>query len=285
MILGYSLGLLATITLIAGGCSNIQRFDLPRDHENIPSVRTIVQRVKCELATVAAEDYEYKRYIDDGDYVIAIELNIEVANDGSLTPALTYTNGAFSFNAAGKFEISRDQQFTEQLFFSISDIRDTMKADRIASERLGRKVNSFECPAPDTNLAGDLGIVDSVHMAFLSDGLNTQAKLSGAKGAFGGYINFVVTKNLNAVGPTYTLTRLKGPGSLLTLSEVNTDKLTFAFAQRSATGDLPPGPARLRVATKPLIDGDAKNRAIGLLSSIQTSQIASQLAGIRVNTR
>lgn len=279
--------LLATLlALNYGGCSNIGRLDVPRDRENIPSVRTIIQRVKCEIAFIAREDYEFKSYVDDGDWVIAIQLDLEVNDDGSLAPAFTYTNGIFSFNAGARLDVSRDQQFTEQLFFAISDIRDTMKADKEASRKLGPKIDSFACPTPDTNLAGDLGIVDSVHMAFLSDGLNTNTKLAGAKGAFGGNVNFIVVKNINAVGPTYTLTHFRGPGSLAGVSETNTDRLTFAFAQRSATGDVPK-PSR---KTKSLVANsagatNAQAQALNVLSSIQTSQIANQLSGIRANIR
>lgn len=104
-------------------------------------------------------------------------------------------------------------------------------------------------------------------MAFTSEGLNLQSKLSGTSGAFGGYVNFVITKNLNSVGPTWTLTHFKGPGSLAGVAEVNTDKLTFAFAERSATG----GIARAAQTS----------RAISLLSYILTNQISTQLGTIK----
>ncbi|MGY4617625.1 hypothetical protein ACVWZ4_002852 [Bradyrhizobium sp. USDA 4472] len=183
------------------------------------------------------------------------------------SPDITYTNGLFSFNAGAKLEAQREQNFTEQLIWSIKDIRTEMMLAQEASRKLGTEVDSFRCPIADTNLAGELGLVKSAEMAFTSEGLNLNTKLSGSSGAFGGYVSFVISKNLNAVGPTWTLTHFKGPGSLAGIAEVNTDKLTFAFAERSATESL----ARAAQTT----------RAVSLLNYILTNQISTQLGTLR----
>jgi hypothetical protein len=164
-------------------------------------------------------------------------------------------------------DAQREQNFTEQLIFSIKDIRTEMLLAAEASQKLHRPVDSFDCPVVDTNLAGELGMVQSAEMAFTSGGLNLQTKLSGASGAFGGYVNFIITKNLNSVGPTWTLTHFKGPGSLAGVSEMNTDKLTFAFAERSATGAIP------RAAQTA--------RAEALLGYILTNQISTQIGSLK----
>ncbi|WP_141713314.1 hypothetical protein [Bradyrhizobium elkanii] len=75
-----------------------------------------------------------------------------------------------------------------------------------------------------------------------------QYQTLGLKRAFGGYVNFVITKNLNAVGPTWTLTHSKARAAFLDCPEVNTDKLTFAFAERSAE----PLPARRKLRERSL---------------------------------
>jgi hypothetical protein len=81
--------------------------------------------------------------------------------------------------------------------------------------------------ATDKNLAGELGLTRTVELAFTSQHVDWGKKLSDG-GVFGGYVNFVVTK----AGPTWTLTSFTGPGSNLgSFSEVNTDKLSFAFAR------------------------------------------------------
>jgi hypothetical protein len=262
----------AILALLIGtlltSCSNIDRFDVPKNPvTGTPTLRSIVARIKCELAEMAADDYKYKAFMDAGDFVVAIQLSLTVNDDGSLAPSFTYTNGLFSFNAGAKLGAQREQNFTEQLIWSIKDIRTEMILAQEASRKLGREVDSFHCPNVDTNLAGEIGLVKSAEMAFTSEGLNLNTKLSGSSGAFGGYVNFVITKNLNAVGPTWTLTHFKGPGGLLGLSEVNTDKLTFAFAERSATGTI----ARAAQTV----------RALSLLNSILTNQISTQLGTLR----
>lgn len=262
----------AILALLIGAfltsCSNIDRFDVPKNPiTGTPTLRSIVARIKCELAEMAADDYKYKAFMDAGDFVVAIQLSLTVNDDGSLAPSFAYTNGLFSFNAGAKLEAQREQNFTEQLIWSIKDIRTEMILAQEASRKLGKEVDSFRCPNADTNLAGEIGLVKSAEMAFTSEGLNLNTKLSGSSGAFGGYVSFVITKNLNAVGPTWTLTHFKGPGGLLGLSEVNTDKLTFAFAERSATG------AIARAAQTA--------RAVSLLNYIITNQISTQLGTLR----
>jgi hypothetical protein len=73
-------------------------------------------------------------------------------------------------------------------------------------------------------------------MAALTQNLDqASAKAPAGKGVFGGSIQFLVTKNLSA-GPTWTLVHFKGPGPLASVSEVNTDKITLAFAQGPNAG-------------------------------------------------
>jgi hypothetical protein len=66
--------------------------------------------------------------------------------------------------------------------------------------------------------------------------INRPCSASTAIEAFGGVITFLVTKNISGFGPTWTTTRWKGPGGLIGLSKVNTDKLTLAFAQGPNAG-------------------------------------------------
>jgi hypothetical protein len=249
---------------LVGGCSNIDQFDLPKNASTGgPTPKSIVTRLKCELAVLAADNYRFKDFIDSNHFVVGVQLDLTVTDDGTLAPSFTYTNGIFSFNVGAKYDISRAQNFTERLFLSIDDIR---------AQTGGRAPNDpnfpgpLDCPRVDTLLAGDLGIVRSVEMAlFTPDLALISTKLSGTAGAFGGSVNFMVTKNLNSVGPTYTLTHFKGPGSLAGISELNNDKLTFAFAARSATGNSPPT-AKADSFLNTLIQGQIANQ-IGSLKS------------------
>jgi len=156
-----------------------------------------------------------------GQYEVAAQLDLTVNDTGGLAPSVSFINGPFTFDIGAKLEQSREQNFSQKLYYSLLDLREEVDADTSITN-CARNI--------DTNLAGDLGIRQVVDMALNSNYLNVKAKAS-ENGAFGGYVTFVVTKNLNGVGPTWMLTHFKGPGGLGSLSEVNTDKLTFAFAE------------------------------------------------------
>ncbi|EHR06321.1 hypothetical protein Bra471DRAFT_07174 [Bradyrhizobium sp. WSM471] len=225
---------------LLGGCSNIDRFDIPTDpNTGSPTPASIITRFKCELAAIAADDYRFKAFMDANDFVVGVQLDLSVTDDGSLAPSFTYTNGLFSFNAGAKLELSRAQTFTERVFLSVADIR--IQSDGKLPNDPKHPRPTLDCPKFNTLLAGDLGVRQTVEMAMVTPDLAlTSSKLTGSTGAFGGSVNFIVTKNLNGVGPTWTLTHFKGPGSLAGVSEVNNDKITFAFAARKATDGIPP---------------------------------------------
>jgi hypothetical protein len=51
------------------------------------------------------------------------------------------------------------------------------------------------------------------------------------KNAFGTQIEFVLLKNLNSVGPTFTLQTFKGPGKLFSTQRTDTHSVTIGFAR------------------------------------------------------
>jgi hypothetical protein len=129
-----------------------------------------------------------------------------------------------------------------------------------------------DCPPPDTNLSGTLGISDFVAMAAQSEGLDTSNKV------FGGTIQFLVTKNVNSVGPTWTLVHFKGPGGLLNFSQVNTDKITPAFAQGPHVGTPLVRPKAFNINKSVVIVRRPVNtKAYFLLQQMLTGSINSQL--------
>ncbi|WP_439407951.1 hypothetical protein ACNJX9_04525 [Bradyrhizobium sp. DASA03076] len=282
----------AALPIILPGCAGIvPSYDIPRDpHSGAPTVSSIVRRVTCELANLIAPGAPHEFELLTGQYDVAVQLDLTVNDTGGLAPSASYLNGPFTFSAGAKLEQSREQFFSEKLFFSLLDLRDEVEDNEI--EYREGKVNSkiTDCASyADTNLAGDLGIRQAVDLALGSNYLKTTAKASD-QGAFGGYINFIVTKNVNAVGPTWTLTHFTGPGGLGSLSEVNTDKLTFAFAvpdvpltaeQLSARER-----ARKRARLAPRTAESRPRRAINgraeqLIQQLQVNQISNRLNTIR----
>jgi hypothetical protein len=243
----------------------VPRFDVPTDSAGQPTVYTIIQRIQCELRDMVRDDTPdnpasfHRLFLLNGDYDVEIALSLEVNDTGGLTPNFAYNSlipgGTFLFNANGALSESRDHNFTENILLSLRQIFVDWKTN----------ANPHDCPMPDTNLAGTLGIKDFVAMAALSQSLDSSKKLADG-GVFGGSIQFVVTKNISAIGPTWTLVHFTGPGPFGSLSEVNTDKITLAFAQ---------GP---NVGKRMLVTGRSFNpSAYAFLQQLLTSGITSQL--------
>jgi hypothetical protein len=197
--------------------------------------------------------------LDDVD--VAVQLNLTVNDTGGVSPSLTFINAPlFSFGLGGTVSQSREQNFTEKFYYSLRDLK--KEADYVKTQN----ADLATCWRTDTNLAGELGIRRTVELAFTSQHVNWSQKLSD-DGVFGGYVNFVVTKNVNG-GPTWTLTNFTGPGSnLLSFSEINTDKLTFAFARGDKAG------------TPFSITG--RQKADRLIEQITLNQLSTQLSGVR----
>jgi hypothetical protein len=118
------------------------------------------------------------------------------------------------------------------------------------------------------------GMKDFVAMAALTENLDTKQTLSG-KGVFGGSIQFLVTKSLTSLGPTWSLVNFKGPGGV-TASQINTDSLTLAFAQGPNVG-------------KPMIVGrivepnPPNKNAYWFLQQLLNSSIISQIITLQTS--
>ena len=177
----------------------------------------------------------HRKFLLNGDYDIEVALSLTVSNSGGLAPNLAYINplskvASFMFGGSATLSGAREHNFSENIQPSARNIYSEWK--------LG--TNAHDCPVADTNLAGTLGLKDFVAMAALTPNLDTKQTLSG-KGVFGGSDQFLVTKAINTLGPTWTLVQFQGPGPLASLSHVNTDKITVAFAQGPNAGKpIPP---------------------------------------------
>ena len=219
--------------VLCGGCAFPLNYDVPRDNYNQPTVKTIVQRIQCEIRDMVRDDRPndpasfHRRFLLNGDYDVVVALSLDVNDSGGLTPSLKYVSPlmlaatTFTFGGSATLSKSRDQTFTDNIQVSTRQIYVDWKTG----------LKSYDCPATDTNLAGSLGLKDIVSMAASTPNLDEMRKPS----VFGGIVQFVVTKNLKATGPSWQLVLYKNIAALGDLSEVNTDKITVAFA---------PGPNR-----------------------------------------
>ncbi|WP_050400005.1 hypothetical protein [Bradyrhizobium embrapense] len=277
---------------IVGGCA-VPHYDVPYTNLGRPTVTTIVERIQCEIRDLVRSDVAdpsapssmYGPFLRSQDFDVLIAMSIDVNESGGLTPTMSYMNPltSFTFSASGTLSESRDHTFTENLQFSARQIYlDWYSAELAAKAGIDPRslgLSTHDCPPADTNLSGTLGISDFVAMAARSDGLNMQ-KTADSDGVFGGTIQFVVTKSVSAVGPTWALVHFNGPGGLGGLSQVNTDKITLAFARGPNLGKplLLPTLAELKPGFRASAGRRATNvKAYMLLQQQLTSGINTQL--------
>lgn len=290
---GLLLPAILSFALTCAGCA-VPRYDVPYK-ANAPTVRTIVERIQCEIAAMVRDEkptYPHRPFLLNNDFDIVVSMSIEVNDTGGLAPSLAYMNPVtnFTFGANATLSESRDHTFTENLQFSVREIYldlymwELAKRAGVEDPQTSYGFTQHACPPADTELAGTLGISDFVSMASTSEGLTTSAEK-----VFGGSIQFIVTKNVNAVGPTWTLVHFKGPGGLFSASQVNTDKITLAFAQGPNVGTKMLLPTKLpRVLSGNTEIARARGHrpngaAYSLLQQMLTSSINSQLVILQNN--
>ena len=230
------------VAACCGACA-VPSFDVPRDKYDQPTARTIVERIQCEIRDMVRNDRPDdpasfdRRFLLNNDYEVLVSLSLEVNQSGGLAPSVSYVTPLLgttssTFTAAGSASLSesRDHTFSENLQLSTREIYEDWL----------HGVKPYDCPTANTNLAGRLGIRDLVALATSSAGWK---EVEVGKSVFGGQIQFVVTKSLSATGPSWQLVRFKNVGALASLSEINTDKVTLAFAPGPNRGKrLPRGP-------------------------------------------
>jgi hypothetical protein len=283
------------------GCG-VPEFDVYHNEAGDPSAYWINKRIRCELADLTRKnadgqyEYKYGRYIHGKHYDVEMTIYLEVNNTGGLIPTLKSTlplskTTSFAFGGSGELQESRDHTFTQTIAFPLSDIEaetnTTLSVDR--------------CNFDGSNLSGVLGIKNIVDVAVSIPVTSPELQVPGSgssgqpsdsqggasggaegsnlpqyKQLFGGTIQFVVTKNISAVGPMWTLEHFSGPGGLLGLSSVSTNKLTIGFGtpSQSAPGEKP-------TKTK----GPPANPELhDFMNTISQNQYSSQLSQVLQNT-
>jgi hypothetical protein len=261
-------GFNAVVAAVAGcglaSCAYVPNFDVPNDPTTgKPTVSSIVNRLECELLGMVEDKpphtFGNQQFLLAGDYQVAAALELDVTDIGELSPSFVYSNpitgGMFSASAGATLSKSRTQKFTVNLDFSMRDLYQKSKTRaEIYAKQCSRK--------PDTSLAGELGLEQTVYMAAVTPYVN----VGGEDPPFGATVKFDIVRNVNAVGPTWVLEHFTGPGGFGKLGRSNTDTLTIAFAEGPARG------TKVGSATP-----ERSNSAQIYLRQLLTSQIASQL--------
>ena len=216
---------------LCGGCA-VPSFDVPRDDYGQPTVKTIVDRIECEIRDMVRDDRpddpaSFNRlFLINSDYDVIVALSLEVNDSGGLSPSTTYVSpikkGVFTFAANATLSESRDHTFSENLQISTRQILEDWRSGI-----------PHDCPMPDTFLSGTLGLKDIVSMAASSPDLD-ESKTGTT--VFGGSVQFIITKSLSATGPSWQFVNFTNIADLASLSEVNTDKITLSFAPGNNRG-------------------------------------------------
>lgn len=210
---GTAICLLLTVT----GCSGAPRLDLPNGRV---TVRNIEDRVQCEVFKAARNHPRLKTE----QWVAVAALTLQVDDGAGLSPNLAYIQPAasFMFNAGAVLSGARERIFDETLSIPIANLSSAICRDDNTSDNV---------------LTGELGIIETVDLALRSAGphnVGTFAGSSTSTDAFGETLQFVLTVNLNGVGPAWTLTHFTGPGGLAAVNRMNTNKLIISFAPPTA---------------------------------------------------
>lgn len=190
---------------VVGGCTTIPDLDSVEARDiGGPTVKQITDRISCEVQNAVAKhrpDFARKTWAAEA------QLSLQVEDKVSATPTLSFIEPAeFSFGVGGELSSARQRTYTHTIKYEVPKLTGT---EQTCS---GRRY-----------LSGDLGIVEMVDTAF-GTGTGDISK------SFGQTIQFVVVRNLSGVGPTWTLSHLKGPGGLLGVGRKVTQVLTISFA-------------------------------------------------------
>jgi hypothetical protein len=264
--------------LLSAGCA-VPFYDVPNDAYGQPTVKTIVERLECEIRDMVRDDRPddpatfNSLFLLNGDYDVQIALSLEVNDSGGLAPSVTYVAGltgpsTVSWSAGGSISEARDHTFGENIQLSVRKIYLDWKS--------GHK--AYDCPLANTNLAGTLGLKDIVALAASTPELVDPVKSPDA-GVFGGTIQFVVTKSVTSAGPTFALVHFTNIAALGNLSEINTDKITLAFAHGPNVGKRMPPITLAAQHNRSNATGSA------FLQQLLTSSITSQLIVLQKSLR
>jgi hypothetical protein len=279
--LGHCIAAAALALTLIGCATIVPKFDVPYYENGAPSTATITREIECELYNLVRDDvptelqYQHRKTLLTHNFQVAMLLNLDVTDTGGVAPSATVpVNSVLSLNAAAELQQAREDSIG--LYPKYSLLEDLYNAPP------AKKAYLATCPvgAPagwvDTNLAGNLGLQEKVTGALLTaDSAAFTDAPTPTSGEFTGVINFTLTRNVNAVGPTWTLTHFKGPGNFLSASRVNVDKLSFAFAETKPSSPAKEAKAAAQGRAQVLLDRQFQIDLVTTLSAIRSAQPSS----------
>lgn len=229
----------------------------------VPRVDAIVKTVQCELFD-AVRDPSVQTLLAGHQLAAAVDLTLEVTDDGSINPSLSFVHKLSAADTNRKFGLGLGMQgaahrtYTEH--FTLILDKNTSK-----NERAMEACSMSEQGVRRTGLQGKLGLKQIlweglIHNASDATHANRYFLLQGTavakksdkpaeteddagdakKFSFGSTIDFTVVANAG-FDPVWTLTDFVGPGggssALLYYQRTNKDTLVISFAEAASSDD------------------------------------------------
>src|ERR1700694_2223065 len=119
-----------TSVLIFAGCA-VPFYDVPNDRYGQPTVKTIVERIQCEVRDMVRDDRPdddpetfHRLFLLNGDYDLQIALSLEVNDSGGLAPSVSYLSPltaatSVTLGASASLSQARDHTFGENIQISV----------------------------------------------------------------------------------------------------------------------------------------------------------------------
>jgi len=216
--------------IAVGGCAGVPKFDI----EGAPTIKRIVDQVECELAA-ARRDVPRLRDRKE-NWRAVVDLSLIVEDSVGLTPTISVIDPlrageSFTFGASAALKGARKRIYAEHLEIPILDI----------------VADPCDNPTAKFDLTGDLGIVETVSLGLRQPDPGDAGVFVRAKEAFGETVQFMVTRNVSGVGPTWRLIRFTGPGGLFGAERIDTHKLIISFQAQEVVTQV----TRVRVPSPP----------------------------------
>ena len=258
---------LCTGISLAGCALKAPSHDVPTDWRGVSLTRSITGRIQCEIADMVRADreqiYEHQRKLLQEDYYVSMLLILGVTDKAGTTPNLQFPiSPTLTFGITTNLDQSREDGQSIPLNYSIRDIY----------RKVSKYPEQYECPAIDTNLAGDLGLRRRFSAALEADGRPVVTKATPGEGEFSGTINFITTKEVKSAGPTWTFANFVGPKELLSASRIDNNKLQYGVAA---------GPNAGKPLDAPLVALNSSARAQFLLDRQIQIDLGNSLSNIR----
>jgi hypothetical protein len=220
---------IAIVAVCLTACTSLPRYENPLTGGVKP--KDVVQAIECELIdALPIWKKALKKEAVKGKMVAVAELTLQVDEQATLTPSFTHTeivSKTFSriFNWGVKLDTTANRTYNEAVVYVLDPNRNVPYPKSCNDSNAARH-----------SISGNLGLAELLERGLTSQtplgrfAGPTSIEVAKAKTAFGQTVNFVVTMNVNGLGPTWSLTYFKGPGAMLFAQRIDTHKLIISFA-------------------------------------------------------